>query len=527
MRTYVTLPLLALVVAGCTTPRLPERPSVFSQEELQRAKTPPVVDTKSTGELNMDARMPEPAVATPIAARKLYTFRARGLPVELAMAQFAQVYGLNVSIDRDVRGTVTADFRNLSLEKALEALLEVNGLSWEWDDGLLRVTRLQTKTFNVDYLRLTRTGNSTTTTSSTSSGGGGGGDTTRAGLSKSDTINFWSELESQLEDILTKGRSDGSDEQPAPMETVTTLDRVANTTTTSVKPLKEKEGRLIINRLSGTVQVTSTRTRMRAVEEYLKQLHDNISRQVFIDVRIVEVSLSSDRSLGIDWSKINFGSLQLGSDTSFTTSAAGSNVPPSTLSALYSKVFPKSFLVNDMSVVIQALQQQGDVKVVSQPRIRTLNNQAAIVRSGTERTFFTTQTVLTPVAGGTPVVSTTTTPTTITEGLVLSLTPQISMNGRIALDVSPIMTRISGVDISPDGKSNAPRLDVKQTSTMVRVGDGETVIIGGLIQEVEEETNRAVPGVGDVPGLRNLFGTTYKAASRREMVVILTPYIVN
>jgi len=190
-------------------------------------------------------------------------------------------------------------------------------------------------------------------------------------------------------------------------------------------------------------------------------------------------------------------------------------------------VFPKSFLVNDMDVVIRALQQQGDVKVVSQPRIRTLNNQSAIVRSGTERTFFTTQTVLTPVAGGTPVISTTTTPTTITEGLVLSLTPQISVNGRIAMDVSPVITRISGVDVSPDGKSNAPRLDVKQTSTMVRVGDGETVIIGGLIQEVEEETNRAVPGLGDVPGVRNLFGTTYKSLSRRELVVILTPYIVQ
>lgn len=527
MRTYVTLPVLALVVAGCTTPRLPERPSLFSQEELQRAKTPPVVDAKPAGELGLDARMPEPAVATPVAARKLYTFRARGLPVELAMAQFAQVYGINVSIDRDVRGQVTADFRNLPLDKALEALLEVNGLSWEWDDGLLRVTRLQTKTFNVDYLRLTRTGNSTTTTSSTSTGGGGGGDTTRAGLSKSDTINFWSELESQLEDILTKGRADSTDEQAAPMETVTTLDRVANTTTTSIKPLKEKEGRLIINRLSGTVQVTSTRTRMRAVEDYLKQLHENIGRQVFIDVRIVEVGLNSDRSLGIDWNQINFGALKVGSATNFTTSAAGSNVPPLTAAALYSKVFPKSFLVNDMDVVIRALQQQGDVKVVSQPRIRTLNNQSAIVRSGTERTFFTTQTVLTPVAGGTPVISTTTTPTTITEGLVLSLTPQISVNGRIAMDVSPVITRISGVDVSPDGKSNAPRLDVKQTSTMVRVGDGETVIIGGLIQEVEEETNRAVPGLGDVPGVRNLFGTTYKSVSRRELVVILTPYIVQ
>jgi MSHA type pilus biogenesis protein MshL len=266
---------------------------------------------------------------------------------------------------------------------------------------------------------------------------------------------------------------------------------------------------------------------MRAVEEYLKQLHENIARQVYIDVKIMEVSLSSDRSLGIDWSKIDMGALTLSGVTGFSTSAGGNAVPPATLQADYNKTFPRSFVVNNLQAVVKALRDQGDVKVVSQPRIRTLNNQSAIVRSGTERTFFTTQTVLTPVAGGTPVVTTTNTPTTVTEGLVLSLTPQISPNGRIAMDISPVITRISGVDLSPDGRSNAPRLDVKQTSTMVRVGDGETVIIGGLIQEEEEETNRSVPGLGEVPGVRHLFGTTYKAASRRELVVILTPYIVQ
>ena len=530
MNRFIPLMIVtALGLSACMKPVvLPDTPSAFSTDALTQGKTPPPEDKEAKARIALIDRLPQATEEVPVLARKVFTYRARNLPVEQAMAQFAATYGVNVVVDNDVQASITVDFRNLSLDKALEALLETNGLSWEWNEGLLRVTRQQTKTFVVDYLRLTRSGTANSQTSMASSGSGSGSsDSTTVGLSRSDSINFWDELEKQLDEILTKSPEDytARGEQQS-QETTTMTDRATNTTTTATRNVKEKVGRMTINRLAGMVQVTSSAKRMKAVDRYLESLRQSVLRQVYIDVKIVEVDLTGDNSLGVDWTKIDMGALQLGTGTAFNTSAAGTIVPAASATANYDKTFPASFLVKNITALVTALKQQGNVRVVSQPRIRTLNNQSAIVKSGTERTFFTTETIVT-TTNGTAIVNTTNTPTTVTEGVVLSVTPQISADNRIAMDVSPVVTRISGVDASPDGKSNAPRLDVKQTSTMVRVGDGETIVIGGLIQEGEEETRREVPGLGSAPVIGNLFGTSFASKHRRELVIILTPYIVR
>lgn len=515
----------ALLVTGCAQqPKLPDVPSTYTAASLVQSKAPPPVDVEAKAALALRDRLPKPQVDAPFATQKLYGYSARNLPVRQAMAQFAAAYGLNIVLDADVSGTITVDFRNLPLEKAMEAMLETAGLSWGWDAGLLRVSRLTTKTFTLDYLRLTRAGISTSTSTTSSNGGGGSSDSARVGVTKNDTINYWDEVERQLDEILTKGRAEYSGGTDQPQQQVTTLtDRLTNTTTTMTQVVKERIGRLIVNRLSGTVQVTTSRTRMRAVEDYLESLRRKTLRQVYIDVRIVEVTLAARNALGIDWTRVNMGALVLTGVTGAASTIGGA----ATLAATYDKTFPSTHLVNDIGALITALQAEGNVRVVSQPRIRTLNNQPAIVKSGTERTFFATTTVVTPVAGGQPLITTTNTPQTITEGVVLSVTPQIADDSRITLDVSPSITRISGVDVSPDGNSNAPRLDIKTTTTMVRVGDGESIVIGGLIEEVNSSTERGIPGLSKVDGIGAMFRTNDEQRSRRELVIILTPYIVE
>lgn len=520
----------ALGLSACMKPVvLPDTPTVFSTEALTQGKAPPPEDKEAKARIALIDRLPQSTQETPVMARKVFSFRARNLPVEQAMAQFAQTYGINVVVDNDVQGTVSIDFRSLSLDKALEAMLETNGLSWQWNEGLLRVTRQQTKTFSVDYLRLTRSGTSSSSTSGSSSGSSGssGNDSNTVGLSRSDSINFWDELEKQLNDILTKNPEDyaARGEQQA-QETTTLTDRTTNMTTTAVRNVKEKIGGMVINRLAGTVQVNTSAARMRAVERYLESLRQSVLRQVYIDVKIIEVDLSGDNSLGVDWSRIDMGALTIGTGTALTSSISGATVPAATVTGNYNQNFSPTGLVKNITALVSALKQQGNVKVVSQPRIRTLNNQAAVVKSGTERTFYTTQTTTT-TANGLVSETVTNTPTTVTEGVILSVTPQISADDRIALDVSPMLTRVSGVDTSNDKRSSAPKLDVKTASTMVRVADGETVVVGGLIQESEEQTRREVPGLGSAPGIGMLFGTSHAAKSRSELVIILTPYIVR
>lgn len=516
--TVLSLTLTALFVTGCAT-NSPKPTMQVPSGDLDYKPAPP-----RAAKLDVADRMPRFALPTALADTKLYSFRATGQPVRLALSQLATAYKLNIVVDQDVEGMVTVDLTELPLEKVLEAMLEPLGLAWVWQDGLLRVTRLETRTFHIDYLRLVRTGAGNSSSNTTLSGGGGGssGNTTSS-IAQNDTIDFWNELEEQLDAILERSTDDyGAGERP--METTVQTDRETNITTTLTQQVRESEGRLVIDRLSGTIQVTTSRTRMKNVVDFIKRVTDGIKRQVYIEAKVVEVSLNDDQALGVDWKKFNIGnSVQLSSDVSISNPADGANAKPSTVLGSYIHKFNEFGTFLDIEVAVNALKEQGQVKVVSQPRIRTLNNQSAIVRVGTERTFFVTKTTIDPEHG---TQTTDHTASTITEGLVLTVTPQISGAGEITMDVTPVLTRITGIDVSPDGLSNAPILDVKQSSTLVRMHDGETIVVGGLIKEAISNTERAVPGLGQVPVFGKLFSSNYDRDSRTELIIFITPHII-
>jgi len=182
-----------------------------------------------------------------------------------------------------------------------------------------------------------------------------------------------------------------------------------------------------------------------------------------------------------------------------------------------------SFQGGSFDVVLEALSEQGDLKVVSQPRIVTLNNQPALIKVATDQSFFISTTTA-GTAGSPPII--TEQVRTVSAGLVLSVTPQISEDGWIMLDVSPIITRLTDIVTSPNG-STAPVLDVKQSAGLVRLRDGEMVIIGGLIQDQVSETERKVPLLGDIPGLGRLFRGTFHVKEKRELVIFLSPKIIE
>jgi len=524
LRTPLFLALATLVVSGCASLDQATKKEPIAQVPSGDLDYKPA-PSRPAG-LDVKSRMPKFSLPASVTDTKLYSFRTTGQPVRLALSQLATAYKLNIVVDQDVEGLVTVDLNQLPLEKMLEAILEPLGLAWQWQDGLLRVSRLQTRTFQIDYLRLVRSGTGTSTTDTSTSGGGSSGSGGRASSSieQEDTIDFWDELEEQLEIILERSDNEYVAGE-RPMETTVQTDRETNITTELTRRIRESEGRYVIDRLSGTIQVTTTRARMQNVEEFLDRVTAGIKRQVYIQARVVEVELNDDFSLGINWNEIDFGSLALSTSTIISNPAGGFAALPETLAGTYVRSFSGGEL-DSVDAVLTALKEQGQVKVVSQPRIRTLNNQPAIVRVGTERTFFTKE-VNTTITDGISNEVITYTPDTVTEGLVLTVTPQISEEGIITMDVNPVLTRISGVDTSPDGSATAPQLSVKQTSTLVRMYDGETIVVGGLIEEAVSETDRAVPVVGEVPLLGALFSGTYDKGSQRELVVFLTPYIVQ
>jgi MSHA biogenesis protein MshL len=173
-----------------------------------------------------------------------------------------------------------------------------------------------------------------------------------------------------------------------------------------------------------------------------------------------------------------------------------------------------------LSDIMQAISDQGDVKVLSSPTISTLNNQKAIIRVGNQDVFFITGAVATQTT-----VTQTIQPMTIDIGIILDVTPQIAEDGTIIMNIHPSITEKTGDKVAPDGRSTFPLMSVRETDTTVRVRDGQTIIIAGLMQEKIEDTFVGVPVVESLPWVGGLF--RYKTGTKRkaELVIMITPTI--
>ena len=215
-----------------------------------------------------DAPIPKPEKLGP-----LYSFRSHDLPIIDALALFARSNKLNIVSGPEITGTATVDFHDLPLEQAMSALLEAHGYYWEHHDNLIQVRKFKTARMNVDYIRLIRggAGQNRAQMSSGSTGGGGSQETGQITVNQEDEIKFWEELEKQIETLMSK------------------------------------DGRLVINRLSGTIQVTDWYQRIDEIEDFLKSVHKALHRQVQIEARIYEVNLNDNFSF-----HSNFGCYRIG-----------------------------------------------------------------------------------------------------------------------------------------------------------------------------------------------------------------------
>ncbi len=545
----------------------PKREPVYSDVPGVTSPAPPPGQTPPAS----NAPPPEaPVVLQPVTAppiemetkdKTVYAFQATDLDLRAALATFAKANNLNIVPDNDVAGTVTLDVRDLPLNLMMRALLDASDCSWQQEGALIRVHSTETRIFNIDYLRLSRKGlgqNSATLGSGTGGGGlggglggggggglggggggglGGGGGSGGAGSSISEgtssirvtadnPVDFWSELNLELGFMLTPSGKTS----------------------------------LSINKTAGIIQVTDRPSALKRVEAYLSGVRTSIHRQVDIEARLYDVTLNDQFQFGIDWvhlaeaygGTLGFGGATLpvatGGAQLLDSSIGGLNhigaigtsastTPGGNLSSLVFKNFNTSAAVN-------ALQQQGSVEVISTPRIRTMNNQTALMKVGEEVPFFNTSTTIIPgTSAGTSGFLQQTLINSITIGTILSITPQISSDDWISLDISPVLTSLKAIISATSGGSSttnsaaaspanntgttAPDLDTKQASTLVRVRDGNTVVIGGLIQTQKAKNDTKIPILGDIPLLGKLFTGTFRYNQRKELVIFVTPHIVR
>ena len=439
----------------------------------------------------------------------LFSFSAVEVPVKQALALFARANHLNIVPDLDVEGMVTVEFRDLPLDLAMSALLEANGYYFVQDGPLLRVRNRETRLFQIDYIHVTRSGQGSNAVqissggSSSSSGsssggssgssGGGGNEGSTMTVTNTSTINFWGDLGDQLKSMVST------------------------------------TGSYTVNSLAGTVLVRDGHRNVEMIGQFIANVTASVVRQVDLEVEIYEVALNDSLQLGINWSYLA-DSL----DTSFNTIPGQLGLAGAGGLIVQAPVYGPApgepgirigHQRGNLSAVLDALKQQGNLKVVSTPRLRTLNNQPAVVRVGQDLPIFIRQVTTAP--GSPPVTTVTESVQTVTVGTVLSITPQISSDGLITLDLTPAVSRLVRIATSATGDTNAPVIDIRQASSIVRVRDGATIVMGGLVQDSSSTTHRKIPILGDIPFLGKAFSGEYKTAERTELVFFLTPRIIK
>jgi MSHA biogenesis protein MshL len=314
-----------------------------------------------------------------------------------------------------------------------------------------------------------------------------------------------------------------------------------------LQSLKSLDGTIVVHKTSNTVLVKDYPAQIRKIAQYLEMVTGSVQRQVLIEAQIIEVYLQDSFQAGIDWGYIQSlpqmsnlswglatngaspwlgypGSTDSGSGSGGSGSgAAVQSVPGSWVVKPFGGIFriggaDQTVSLND---IMEALSTQGDVNIISSPKISTLNNQPAIIKVAREDPYF--QTTQTTVYGQS---DTTTEVNFISIGVVLAVTPQIGSDGTIILSIHPSVTDKVGEATSRQG-DKVPIVDVRETDTVVRVNDRETILFAGLMQNKSTEDVTAVPLLSEIPWLGYLFKHTSRVTRKTELVVMLTPKIVT
>jgi len=409
------------------------------------------------------------------------------------------------------------NIHKMKLKDIFSLLVSSKGLQYSYRNNILKISGLITRTFKIDYVNTERSGSSNTDVSlngdsNPSTGGsdsaqegessGEGSQTTGASIISSDNFSFWSTIQKELEAVIN-----------SPLD-------------------KFKTPAPIINKEAGLVTVSGTGSQIKRVAAYLDELMERLHRQVMIDVKILSVNLDNSKATGVDWSQLyklqnvkatyesikNNGASTIDSETGQITGIDGLG--------RYANYMRLSGSVT-MSDILNFLNTQGDVSSVSNPKITTTNNQPAIFSSG-EQLYYKLQQTVSQVSTGGSATGTGDIVKSVFAGVLLDITPQITDNNEIILKINPSISSVKqAVELKDGIRVIPPDLSKKQMSAVVKLQNGQKIILGGLISSKKGTSVKKVPILGNLPIFGNAFKQNISTDIKEELVIIITPYIVT
>lgn len=467
--------LTSLMLCGCA--------SNLAQQDVNKAmtrieesdQTPPPIPP----ELSFS-----PVVEIQPEREKLFSFSGKGVPLEDVLDALSNQADFSVIWDKEVnrRTQVSVSFEDLTLKEALDAIFAPTDYLYSTLSPTLHVKLTDTRVFELGYVpnkvrSQMQVGGDVL--GSIPNVGGMSGQFQITGTTDEVAVDLWSQVEEGLKKTVSS------------------------------------EGKYFINRLAGVVTVTDRKKNLKMAEEFIGNLRRALCRQVLIEAEVVEVTLEKAESWGVDWSAVH----------SFVANNKKIDLTATQTLGLPGSVVEFTASRHDANLVLDMLARYGEVNVLSKPRLNVMNGQTAMINVGRVISYWE----LTGLSAGGEVGQPIVFPEqkTVLLGLTMGVTPYISSDGYVTLQVTPIVTDASSYSEFQfeDQTLSAPNIDIRETSTQVRMKNGETVVIGGLITSRKTDTVHKIPLLGDLPLLGYLFKRKETIEQRAELVILLTPRI--
>ena len=416
--------------------------------------------------------------------------------------------GRNVVVHPDVTGSVTLSLKDVTVEDVLYVTKELYGYEFDETDRFIMVfpSGLRTRIFQTDYLDISRSGGSDTHVSS--------GQITQSSAASGDASAATGEASSSRPGTQIKTRSENTFWQ--------------NLESTMNLIIGDQDGRsVVVTPSAGIVVVRADSQELWAIEQYLENAELTLTRQVLLEAKILEVELNSGYQQGIDWSFSETGEFQAGiPNNTLNFDQSARTVDAGTAGG----VFSTALKLGSFNTTIDLLSTQGNVQVLSSPRIATVNNQKAVIKVGQDEYFVTDIDFESDSDADTSSTDIDLTP--FFSGIALDVTPQISEEGKIILHVHPAISDVvdqqKRIDIA-NGQIDLPLAlsTIRESDSIITAENGQIVVIGGLIQTLSEDVNSSVPFFGDLPLIGELFKQKSKKFRKTELVILLRPTLTD
>lgn len=544
---HLALPLIAVLLGACSHSQFRKDETRDQIDaELREARNQMVADAAAE-----KALLPPLAVISPVPEVKEPRFDLSVVNSPAPQVFMAIVSGTryNMLITPEVAGNITINLKDVTVREALDSIRELYGYEYRIQGNRISIqpNTLQTRVFHINYLAAMRSGE--TELRVTSSAVGSGSNPALAGTNMA--------YPNQVMPTQT-GTT------PNAMQQSTITSRVRTTSkndfwdslNTALQAIVGTEaGRnVVVTPSSGVVLVRAMPAEIRAIENYLRATQAIADRQVMLEAKIIEVTLNESFQAGVNWASFNgvnnrgtVGNLQpgstlvpsgnadpvIGNSRVATIPGVAGGIATAASSASNAGFFGLALQTANFAALINFLETQGSVSVLSSPRVATLNNQKAVLKVGTDELYVTNVTTNTTTnVTGNSTFSPSVTLQPYFSGIALDVTPQIDQDDNIVLHIHPSVSTVQekekNIDLGTLGQFKLPLAasTVNESDSIVRARDGLIVAIGGLMSQTSIIDRSGVPGsLGSDAG--TLLGQRGRSAQKRELVILLKPTLIR